>query len=85
MSTHHRIDLPSPWEHHEATDVSLWLDAPSEDADIRRRMQGRGTLNFSCGPFDLYLRPTAPELRAMAAAFATLADQIDGTPLQVAA
>ena len=88
MSKHHRTEISTPWEGEIATGISAWLDAYSgDDADMRRRMQGRAVLNVSNGPLSLHLRPTAPELRALAAALSAVADALDGAPLplQVAA
>ena len=78
MPTHHHIELVSPWEHEPVTQVTVF--APTDlnvDAEIASRMRGRAVLRLTCGPFDLDLRPTAADLRALARALQTVAADID--------
>ena len=78
MSKHHNLELSSPWDHHEPADVRAWFAQSNDDPEIARRMYGRAVLNIGSGPFDLHLRPTAPELRALAAMLCAVADELDG-------
>lgn len=77
MSTHHRILLPSVWEHRAATElVGFIRDIPDEPA-IARRLHGRAALNITSGDWAVSLDPTAEQLRAMAAVLSTLAADLD--------
>lgn len=78
MSTHHHIDLASPWKHDPVTRVTAYAATDLNDnAEIARRMRGRAVVSIAAGPFDLSLRPTAAELRALAKALLSVAADLD--------
>ncbi len=74
---HHHLEISTPWKHHAATEVAAW--APDRcDTDIDAGLRGRAALTISNGPFELSLRPTAADLRALAALCHALAADLDG-------
>lgn len=77
QANHHRISLTDPWGGAHRTDFCVYAAAKSDDAYIDRLLSGRGVLTFNLGGFSLSTRPTADELRLMAQAMLTMADQID--------
>lgn len=78
MSTHHKIHLASPWKHDHALQVTAYAPTePHSDIEIASRTSGRAVLSLTCGPFDLNLRPTAADLRALARALQTVAADLD--------
>lgn len=78
MSTHHHLALASPWKHDPVTKVTAYAPAEANDnPDIASRMRGRAVVSISAGPFDLSLRPTAAELRALAKALTSVAADLD--------
>lgn len=72
---HRTLKLPSPWDHLGDIDVSGFK--PDDDATRPDEVRGRAALNFDCAAFTLNLRPTAAELRALAALCLQLADDTD--------
>jgi hypothetical protein len=78
VSTHHHIELASPWKHDSVTKVTAYAPTEANDnPDIASRTSGRAVLSLRCGPFDLSLRPTAAELRALAKALTSVAADLD--------
>ena len=78
MSTHHKIQLTSPWKHQPTLDLTVYAPSePNNDIEIAGRTSGRAVLSLTCGPFDLNLRPTAADLRALARALQTVAADLD--------
>ena len=74
---HHRIELSTPWAHEAATEVSAF--APDRTGpDASPGLGGRATLSVDHGPFTVSLRPTAADLRALAALCHALAADLDG-------
>jgi hypothetical protein len=78
VSIHHHVELASPWKHDPVTKVTAYAPAEANDnPDIASHMLGRAVVNVAAGPFDLSLRPTAADLRALAKALLTVAADLD--------
>lgn len=78
MSTHHKIQITSLWKHDLALQVTAYAPTePHSDLEIARHTGGRAVLSLTCGPFDLNLRPTAADLRALAGAMLAAAADLD--------
>lgn len=75
---YHNVSLASVWAHEPAVAVSMraWSD-PLADETLASRMRGRAVMTFSASGFELSQRPTAADLRALAAAALATAADID--------
>ena len=74
---HHHLEISTPWKHHAATEVAAW--APDRtDPDTDPGLRGRAVLTIANGPFSLDLRPTAADMRALAALCHAVAADLDG-------
>lgn len=73
MSRHLDVFLPGPWSHQPGVKVSGWVQQNCEHTELT----GTSALVLECGAFSLSLRPTAEQLRRLAALCTELADQIE--------
>ena len=72
---HRTLQMPSPWDHQADVEVSGFK--PDDQVDTPDEVRGRAALSLDAGAFSLHLRPTAAELRALAALCQQLADDTD--------
>lgn len=80
---HRKTTLSAAWEHHDVVDVTGWAPIQTpERLKAHPNLAGRATLLLSCGPFDLSIKPTAAELRALAELCNTLADDLAKAVMQ---
>lgn len=79
---HHTLVLPSPWDHQAPVELRGFVPEPSPE---HPHLAGCTSLTVDGGAFALSLRPSAPQLRAMAALLLALASDVDGvTPSEAA-
>lgn len=73
MSSHLNVFLPSPWSHQPGVNVTGLVQQNCEYTELT----GTSVLFLDCGAFSLNLRPTAEQLRRLAAMCTELAYQIE--------
>lgn len=73
---HHTLTLPSPWSHQGGVEVTGFVPPHDGRPD---EVKGRASLVLRADAFELSLRPTAAELRSLAALCRTLADDLDAS------
>jgi hypothetical protein len=71
---HRTLSLPPPWTHHSSVDVTGFVPPHDGRPD---EVKGRAILTLGTSGFELSLRPTAAELRALATLCQQLADDTD--------
>ncbi|MCI1193516.1 hypothetical protein MOJ79_16920 [Calidifontimicrobium sp. SYSU G02091] len=69
---HHTLRISSPWEHQQAVEVDGFVPQATSHPELH----ARAALTLRAGAFELLLRPTAEELRAVAQLATTLADAL---------
>jgi hypothetical protein len=77
---HRTLTLPYPWSHQNPVEVSGFVPPHDGRPD---EVKGRASLTLRSSGFELSLRPTAAELRDLAALCRTLADDLDAANVPV--
>lgn len=75
---HHTLNVTSPWGLGDPLNVRGFV--PQGDEYQSPALKRRAALVLAAGPFELTLRPTAAELRALARLCASVADDLEAAP-----
>lgn len=70
MSRHHRLTLKDGWAHNPATELTAFA---AEGGDRPAECQGRASITFGLGGFDLRLALLPAQLQALAAVLQAVA------------
>lgn len=78
MSAHRRVLISTPWDHHQPAALTAYVP---DDAAEWPDAKPRAVVLISGGAFELHMRVTDADLRAVAAALLSVADEMAAIPV----